>query len=218
MRCQNVSRPKEKKLVALVFEILSFALLAFIATSSFAQDPRQLAQDKACLACHDMDRKIVGPAFREIRKRYGNLDSSTLNSLVEKILKGGGGVWGAIPMPPNKTVSKDEARVLVKWIFDTSTSSFHGVPPPRNEGGFTPPNNQDELSKIRAEMDASKRKQDELEAQLTQARQQQAAPVQAVTPPTNERLSLDASKVKCGELGFKPSTEGFGKCVLQLSK
>ena len=67
-------------MVALVVKILSLALLAFIATNSFGQDPMKLAQDKACLACHMMDRKLVGPALRDVRNKYGNLDGSTLNS------------------------------------------------------------------------------------------------------------------------------------------
>ena len=74
--------------------------------------------------------------------------------------------------------------------------------------------------RLSAEGEAAKQKvaQQELEEKLRQSRQQPVAPVQAVTAPSADRLSLDASKVKCTDLGFKPGTEAHGKCVLQLSK
>jgi hypothetical protein len=77
---------------------------------------------------------------------------------------------------------------------------------------------ENEVIRLRAQAEAAKQKQQELEEQLQQARKQPATPVPAVVSPITDRLSLDASRVKCAELGFKPSTEGFGKCVLQLSK
>ena len=81
-----------------------------------------------------------------------------------------------------------------------------------------------ELERLRAEAEVARQRQRQLEDQLNRTRQpvpsvqQSVAPVQVVAPAITDRLSLDASKVKCSELGFKSGTEAFGKCVLQLSK
>ena len=74
-----------------------------------------------------------------------------------------------------------------------------------------------EVERLRAEAEASRQRQRQLEEQLNQARQS-PAPSQPVVTTNTDRLSLDASKVKCTDLGFKPGTEAHGKCVLQLSK
>ena len=95
-------------------------LLALMAASpAFAQ--AELAAKKNCLACHAIDKKIVGPAYKDIAKRYAG-EKDIEAKLAEKIMKGGKGAWakelGAeIPMPPNTTVKPDEAAKLVKWIL-----------------------------------------------------------------------------------------------------
>jgi cytochrome c len=74
-----------------------------------------LAKAKACLACHAVDKKVVGPAFKDIAAKYkGQADASAM--LMEKVQKGGKGAWGTIPMPPNK-LSNDEAQTLVMWVL-----------------------------------------------------------------------------------------------------
>lgn len=86
-----------------------------------AQADEALAKAKNCLACHTVEKKIVGPAYKDIAKRYaGQKDIEA--KLAEKIIKGGKGAWakelGAeIPMPPNTTVKPEEATKLVKWIL-----------------------------------------------------------------------------------------------------
>jgi len=76
---------------------------------------KALAHSKNCLACHAVDKKLVGPAYTEISKKYkGNKDSEAM--LIKKVINGGGGVWGTIPMPPNP-VKEDEAKLLVEWIL-----------------------------------------------------------------------------------------------------
>jgi len=76
---------------------------------------KALAQSKNCLACHAVDKKLVGPAYVEIAKKYkGNKDAEAM--MIKKVINGGGGVWGTIPMPPNP-VKEDEAKVLVEWIL-----------------------------------------------------------------------------------------------------
>jgi cytochrome c len=79
---------------------LGIAALAFSATSSYAATGAELAQKNGCMACHGVDKKILGPAFKDIAQKYkGNADA--VASLSKKIKDGGSGVWGAIPMPPN---------------------------------------------------------------------------------------------------------------------
>lgn len=68
------------------------------------------------MTCHNVDAKIVGPAFKEVAKKYA-ADKTAEAKLVQKVLKGGSGAWGAIPMPANSQVSEAEAKVLVKWIL-----------------------------------------------------------------------------------------------------
>ncbi|RZL03026.1 MAG: c-type cytochrome [Rubrivivax sp.] len=91
----------------------SLALLALPALAS-----QELAQKKACMACHQIDKKVVGPAYLDVAKKYkGQKDAEA--KLVQKVLKGGGGVWGTMPMPANPQVTEAEAKQLVKWILAT---------------------------------------------------------------------------------------------------
>ena len=77
---------------------------------------KELAQSKNCLACHAIDNKVVGPGLKEIAAKYaGNKTAPAM--LATKIMAGGGGVWGAIPMPANPQVNSDEAKQLADWIL-----------------------------------------------------------------------------------------------------
>ncbi|MBB5390720.1 MULTISPECIES: c-type cytochrome [unclassified Herbaspirillum] len=97
--------------------LLIATLVAGSAISAEALANAQLAKSKNCMACHSVDNKIVGPAFKDVAKKYaGQKDAET--KLAQKVINGGGGVWGAVPMPANKgQVSEAEARELVKWIL-----------------------------------------------------------------------------------------------------
>ena len=89
--------------------------LAMIASSASMAN-LELAKSKNCVACHSVDNKLIGPAYKEVAKKYaGQKDAES--KLVQKVLKGGSGVWGAIPMPPNPQVTEAEAKILVKWIM-----------------------------------------------------------------------------------------------------
>jgi cytochrome c len=79
-------------------------------------DPLALAQDKHCLSCHAIDHKVVGPAYRDVAKRY-SLDPGASTRLSEKVIRGGAGSWGVVPMPANNQVSAEQARELVEWIL-----------------------------------------------------------------------------------------------------
>lgn len=78
----------------------------------------ELARKRACLACHQIDRPRAGPAFQDIARRYQG-DKQAETRLVQKVLKGGGGVWKMPmgPMPAQSQVNEAEARQLVKWIL-----------------------------------------------------------------------------------------------------
>lgn len=76
----------------------------------------ELAKRKACLSCHGVDKRLVGPSFREVAARYKG-QAGAEGRLLEKMRRGGGGVWGPIAMPPSPDLSEADARALVNWIL-----------------------------------------------------------------------------------------------------
>ncbi len=96
-------------------KILLLSLLA-LGVSGSALANADLAKSKNCMTCHNVDAKIVGPAFKEVAKKYAS-DKTAEAKLVQKVLKGGSGSWGAVPMPANTQVSEAEAKTLVKWVL-----------------------------------------------------------------------------------------------------
>lgn len=92
-----------------------FALLAATAVMGPAIADEAMAQKKNCLACHAVDKKVVGPSYKDVAKKYAGQDVAA--KLATKVMKGGSGTWGAIPMPANPQVNQAEADSLVKWIL-----------------------------------------------------------------------------------------------------
>jgi len=80
-----------------------------------AQADEALAKKHNCLACHTVDKKTVGPAYRDIAKKYKGQNVAA--TLQQKVKKGGQGVWGPIPMPPNAAVPDADIKTLVDWIL-----------------------------------------------------------------------------------------------------
>ena len=76
----------------------------------------QLAQKSNCAACHAVDKKVVGPAWQDIGKKYAG-DAGAEARLVAKAKKGGAGVWGQVPMPPNVTVKEADIRTIVQYAL-----------------------------------------------------------------------------------------------------
>jgi len=74
-----------------------------------------LAKRKNCLGCHTVNKKVVGPAYKDIAAQYAGQNVTA--RLVTKVMKGGAGAWGVIPMPANPQVSQTEAEALVKWVL-----------------------------------------------------------------------------------------------------
>jgi cytochrome c len=96
--------------------MLIAALSALVSTSAFAQDPAALAKAKNCMACHAINTKLVGPAYKDVAAKYAGQKGAE-DKLVAKVMKGGSGVWGPVPMPANPQVSEAEAHTLVKWVL-----------------------------------------------------------------------------------------------------
>jgi cytochrome c len=93
---------------------LIVSLAAIASAPAFAN--ADLAQKKNCLACHAVDKKVVGPAYKEVAAKYAG-QKDAVDKLSAKVMKGGSGVWGNIPMPANPQVTDAEAKQLVQWIL-----------------------------------------------------------------------------------------------------
>lgn len=100
----------------------ALVLPIFISGSAIAEDKvdmaagLSLAQSSNCLMCHSVEKKIVGPAYKEVAAKYKD-DKTAEARLVEKVTKGGLGVWGQVPMPPNAHVKPEDIKTLVKWVL-----------------------------------------------------------------------------------------------------
>ena len=92
------------------------ALAAFAAVSAPALADQALATAKNCMACHAIDKKLVGPAYKDVAAKYAG-QKDAVDRLAAKILKGGSGVWGPVPMPANAQVNEAEAKKLAAWVL-----------------------------------------------------------------------------------------------------
>jgi len=91
----------------------------FISSNTLAQeDPQILSNEKMCYACHQMATASIGPSWQAIAARHGQRKEIMTKVLASKIIHGGGGNWGNIPMVPNQRVNEEEARLLSAWILE----------------------------------------------------------------------------------------------------
>jgi cytochrome c len=88
--------------------------LTMMSAGAFAN--ADLAKAKNCLACHAVDKKLVGPSYKDVAAKYAN-DKDAVAKLSKKVREGGVGVWGQVPMPANPQVNEAEAQTLVKWVL-----------------------------------------------------------------------------------------------------
>ncbi len=95
---------------------LTLAALALAAAALPALANEELAKKNACTACHAVEKKVVGPAYKEVAAKYKG-DAKAEAMLIEKVKKGGVGAWGQVPMPPNPQVKDEDVKTLVKWIL-----------------------------------------------------------------------------------------------------
>lgn len=93
-----------------------FALLVGTAVAAPALADQALAAAKNCMACHAVDKKLVGPSYKDVAAKYA-ADKTAVDKLAVKIIKGGAGVWGPVPMPANAQVNEAEAKKLAAWVL-----------------------------------------------------------------------------------------------------
>ena len=99
--------------------IFALAVMATFSLPAFSVDEATamvIAKKNGCLACHALDNKLVGPAWKEVGKKYAG-DPAAAEQLVVKVKKGTKGTWGIVPMPPNATVKDADVRTLVQFVL-----------------------------------------------------------------------------------------------------
>jgi cytochrome c len=94
--------------------LLILAASTVVALPALADEA--LAKSKNCMACHAVDKKLVGPAYKDIAAKYAG-DKTAVDKLASKMQKGGSGVWGAIPMPANPQLNDADAKKLAAWVW-----------------------------------------------------------------------------------------------------
>lgn len=112
----------KRGVVAVVAALMLGAVASFVATTAFAaadagaQRGRIVANANACMGCHAVDRKLVGPSFQQIAAKYKG-DAQAQAKLARKVKEGGSGVWGMIPMPAHQSMSDADIRAVVDWVL-----------------------------------------------------------------------------------------------------
>lgn len=95
---------------------LGIVAAGLMLTAPAFADGQALATKHACMACHKVDAKLVGPAFKDVAVKYKG-DKTAEAKLVKKVKEGGTGVWGTIPMPPNAQVPDADIKAIVQWVL-----------------------------------------------------------------------------------------------------
>lgn len=100
-----------------LFIAVAVGMFGLMMQGAVAADGATLAQKGGCLACHGVDKKILGPPYKDVAAKYkGQKEAEEM--LIKKVKAGGGGVWGPIPMPPNAgKLSDDEFKTVVDWVL-----------------------------------------------------------------------------------------------------
>lgn len=93
--------------------LITLAMALSVAAPAMADEA--MAKSKNCMACHAIDKKLVGPAYKEVAKKYAGKGAEA--TLVQHVMKGSSGIWGPVPMPANAQVNEAEAKQLVGWIL-----------------------------------------------------------------------------------------------------
>ena len=96
--------------------VLGFTAVVGVSASFNAAASDALAKKHNCFACHAVDKKVVGPSYKEVAAKYAS-DKGAEAKLIDKVKKGGAGVWGQVPMPPNASVPDADVKALVSWIL-----------------------------------------------------------------------------------------------------
>ena len=94
--------------------LITLAMTLTVAVPAMAA--QALATSKNCMACHAVDKKLVGPSYKDVAAKYAG-QADAVDKLAVKIMKGSAGVWGPIPMPANANVNDAEAKKLATWVM-----------------------------------------------------------------------------------------------------
>ncbi len=97
-----------------VLAVMTVAATSAVIRPAFADEA--LAKAKNCMACHSIDKKVVGPSYKDVAKKYAG-DAKAAAVLEAKVIKGGAGVWGPVPMPANAQVNAADSKKLVAWVL-----------------------------------------------------------------------------------------------------
>lgn len=97
--------------------LVTVAVAGSLMMAGQASANQALAQKSGCLACHSVDKKVLGPSFKDVAAKYKG-DKTAEAKLIEKVKKGGSGTWGPMPMPANSPQVKDEdIKTIVQWVL-----------------------------------------------------------------------------------------------------
>ncbi|GKS74094.1 c-type cytochrome [Acidovorax sp. SUPP950] len=94
--------------------LITLAMALSVAVPALAD--QALATSKNCMACHAVDKKLVGPSYKDVAAKYAG-QKDAVDKLAAKIMKGGSGVWGPVPMPANAQVNDADAKKLAAWVL-----------------------------------------------------------------------------------------------------
>jgi cytochrome c len=123
--CCYASAQVKKKVIAKKKPVVAAAKPAPappFATAPEIEDGKALIAKSDCLACHKVEEKLVGPAYTAIATKYPQ-DQTTLNLLTQKIISGGNGVWGTVPMAPHPAITAADANKMIKYILTLNTKT-----------------------------------------------------------------------------------------------
>ena len=95
-----------------------FVSAGLLAGAGNALASEVLAKKHNCLACHTVDKKVIGPSYQDVAAKYKG-DAGAEAKLVAKVKNGSAGIWGPVPMPPNASVPDADIKALVKWVLST---------------------------------------------------------------------------------------------------
>jgi cytochrome c len=104
------------KMLVTALVAAGFVFLAPQASAADAKAAEALAKNSGCFACHSVDKKVVGPSYKDVAAKYRN-NKAAEAMLIKKVKNGGKGVWGDVPMPPNTHVKDQDIKTIVEWIL-----------------------------------------------------------------------------------------------------
>ena len=102
---------------------VSWLLTGQLVHAAADEDGARLVQERRCYGCHDMKQNLIGPSYQAIAVRHAARKDVMVEVLAEKIVAGGAGNWGLVPMVPNEQVSPAEARIIARWILNLKPDS-----------------------------------------------------------------------------------------------